>query len=554
MPKPSSDRPASATRNGSVPVSASCRFTPRRWGVAVGVGVGVAVRVAVGVGVDCAPNPPLGVSRRTGDLNGSCATAGAAVRAQRIAAAIAPARRTRFDIKNEAYSRRRTRSLPLVSVGLMEAQAATAAPSARARLEALRGSDTAQVAGLAGATIALQLTAVVFTVIFTRILGTNGYGSLAALINFSIILMVPGSALQVAAARQGMLGRLGTEGELAGTLARWTRHIGIGIVVVAVASILARKPLAELVNVDEEWAAASVPVTAMFWLLLCVERGLLQAARAYKPVANSILAEGPLRIVTALILVAALDVTGAYLGLLVAWAGLAVALNRILRRRLGAPDPQAAQHPLTALARNAAIPTAGLIFVAALQNVDVIMARHALDHDAAGVYAATTVAAKFIVWVSVGIGMWVLPEATRRAADGLDPRPVLARAVGLIALISVGALTLFGLFPTLLLRLAFGSDYESGDSILFMLGVAFCLLACTYVTVQFLLGLHRRAFVIGLLITAAAEPIVLANASSLRTFATRVLILQAITAAGALLAGALTRRDDRAGVADDGYL
>jgi len=430
----------------------------------------------------------------------------------------------------------------------MEAQAATAAPSLRARIDHLRRSETAQAAGLAVATIVQQLTAVVFTVVFTRILGTDGYGSLAALINFSVILIVPGAALQVAAARQGTLGRLGSGAELAATLERWTRHILVGLVAVTAVSILARAPLAELVNVDEQWAAAAVPVSASVWLLVCVQRGLLQAARAYRPVAVSIVAEGGIRIAGALVLVAAaLGVTGAYLGLLVAWSLNAVVLGRILRARLGAPARDAEQHPLSALARNAAIPTAGLVFVAALQNVDVIMARHALDDDAAGVYAATTVAAKFIVWVAVGIGLWVLPEATRRAAAGLDPRVVLARALALVALLSVPALAIFGVMPGLLLRVAFGPDYESGDAVLLLLGIAFSLLACTFVTVQFLLGLHRRAFVLWLLVAAAVEPLLLADAASLRDFAVRVLILQVVTAVGIVVAGALARRDDRAG-------
>ena len=64
--------------------------------------------------------------------------------------------------------------------------------------------------------MAANLVAVVFTVIFTRLLGADGYGSLAALLNLSVILFVPGSALQVAAAREATLGRLGRGGELAG--------------------------------------------------------------------------------------------------------------------------------------------------------------------------------------------------------------------------------------------------------------------------------------------------------------------------------------------------
>lgn len=419
----------------------------------------------------------------------------------------------------------------------MEAEAPTAPPSLRARLAAVRDSDTAQAAGLAVATIVQQLTAIVFTVVFTRILGTDGYGSLAALVNFSVILIVPGSALQVATARQGTLGRLGAGGELAATLERWTKHILVGIAAVTVISVLAREPLADLVNVDEQWAAAAMPVSAAVWLLLCVQRGLLQAARAYRPVALSIVVEGLVRMVAALALVAAFDVTGAYLGLLVAWLSMSVVLGRLLRDRLGAPAPGTPQHPLKALARNAAIPTAGLVFVAALQNVDVIMARHALDEDTAGVYAAATVAAKTIVWVSVGVGLWVLPEATRRAGAGDDPRGVLVRALAIIGGLSVPALAIFGLVPALLLRVAFGDDYESGDTILFLLGAAFSCLAATYVTVQFLLGLHRRVFVLGLLLAAAVEPFVLESAASLRDFAVRVLVLQAVTAAAMLVVG-----------------
>ena len=85
--------------------------------------------------------------------------------------------------------------------------------------------ETGKAIGLAAATMAANLVAVVFTVIFTRLLGADDYGSLAALLNLSVILFVPGSALQVAAAREGTLGRLGRGGELAGTLARWSRHI-----------------------------------------------------------------------------------------------------------------------------------------------------------------------------------------------------------------------------------------------------------------------------------------------------------------------------------------
>jgi O-antigen/teichoic acid export membrane protein len=175
------------------------------------------------------------------------------------------------------------------------------------------------------------------------------------------------------------------------------------------------------------------------------------------------------------------------------------------------------------------------------------MARQTLSDHAAGVYAATTVAAKLVVWVSVGIGLWVVPEATRRAAAGQDPRKVLARALGLVALLAVPSLAIFAAFPRLLLKLAFGPDYQSGDRVLLILGLAFALLAATYVTVQFLLGLHRRGFVVVLGVVALAEPLLLLEADTLRSFAWRVLIVQVVAAIALLVIGARVRRDPLAG-------
>ena len=401
--------------------------------------------------------------------------------------------------------------------------------------------ETGKAIGLAAATMAANLVQVVFTVIFTRILGADGYGSLAALLNVTVILFVPGAALQVAAAREATLGRLGRGGELAGTLARWSRHILVVLATIAVVSVIAREPLADVINIDQEWAAAAVPITGALWLLLCLQRGLLQSARAYREVGLSVLFEALGRLVLAIGLVAmGLDVTGAYLGTLTSIAVTAAALAWLLRRRLGPPDRTSRPHPLLELARDAALPIAALTLVAALQNVDVIMAKHVLDNAVAGVYAASTVAAKAVVWIAVGLGFWVLPEATRRAAAGRDPREVLLKALGLIAVLSACALAIFAAVPELLLRTAFGPDYESGSSVLFQLGAAYSLLAVSYLCVQFLLGLHRRAFALVLAVMAVLEPLLLTGAGDLEAFAHTVLLVHATTAV-VLLAISLTR-------------
>jgi O-antigen/teichoic acid export membrane protein len=112
---------------------------------------------------------------------------------------------------------------------------------------------------------------------------------------------------------------------------------------------------------------------------------------------------------------------------------------------------------------------------------------------------------------------------------------VLLRGLAVIGVISAGALVTFTAVPGLLLRLAFGPEYEAADVVLPTLGSAFALLAATYLGVQYLLGLRRSRFVLVLLAAAVAEPLLLWDAATLGSFAAIVLAVQAGAAVAVLL-------------------
>src|ERR1700761_5970828 len=117
-------------------------------------------------------------------------------------------------------------------------------------LERLRSSDTGKAAGLAGAMIANNVLALISSVVFARLL-TN-YGALAALVSYLVILTVAGQAVQVATAREGVLGHLGEGEELLATLERWARGLAVFTVIATIASILARQSIADAVGVPRQ--------------------------------------------------------------------------------------------------------------------------------------------------------------------------------------------------------------------------------------------------------------------------------------------------------------
>jgi O-antigen/teichoic acid export membrane protein len=390
---------------------------------------------------------------------------------------------------------------------------------------------------MAIATLGANAVAVVFTIVFTRMLGVSDYGALGALVSMFTILAVAGSALQVAVARETALGHLGSPGAVGATVRRWLAQLCVAGVALTGASVIFRDELADLVAVPgHEWAAAAIVPTGILWMLLGVLRGALQGLHRYAPVGQSVVLEATGRLALGLVLVlAGSGVTGAYLGTPLAMVLTAGWLAWLLQRTSGPAPAGARPRTLSSLVSGGWAPIVGLIFLAALQNVDVIIAKREMTDDAAGAYAAAVVAAKLVVWVAIGIGLYLLPEATRRAAAGLDPRPVFLRTLGILAAVAVPSLIIFLAVPSLLLRLAFGAEYTTAAGALALLGAAMALLAVAYLAVQYMLALRQTAFLWVLGVVAVAEPFLLtAGDLDLVSFATVVFALQCVAAGGAL--------------------
>jgi O-antigen/teichoic acid export membrane protein len=421
------------------------------------------------------------------------------------------------------------------------------------QLNSLRRSDTAKAAGLAAAMVANSVLALIATVVFARLLGD--YGSLAALVSYFLILSVVGQAIQVATAREGVLGHLGVGPALLATMRRWTKSLAIVTIGLTIISVLLRQPIADAVGVKHDpWGAALGLPAGCLWLELSILRGALQGVGDYKVVGISLIGEQAVRLISGALLAAVgLGVTGAYLGtpisFIVMGAYCVVHLRRYAARHTSTEvtvSEQVAGLSLWSHFARAWAPIAGLIVIAVLQNIDIIAAKHRFNgtKDLASSYAATAVAAKVLIWVAIGAGFYLVPEVSRRRASGEDTRPVLFRALAIIAVCAVPVLLIFAFGSHQLMSAVFKKSQLHATGSLLMLGVAFTVLAATYLAIQYMLALKRTWFLIALAAVAIAEPILLLQASKRPDgFAAVVLGVQA---AGALLAFAMALRRDNA--------
>ena len=174
----------------------------------------------------------------------------------------------------------------------------------------------------------------------------------------------------------------------------------------------------------------------------------------------------------------------------------------------------------------------GLTLLLALQELHIIIVKHEASDDAASSYAVAAVAAKAIMWIAIGLGLYLLPEATRRAKSGEDARPILLRTLGLIAAMAVPMVLIYSVAGEPLLRTVFGDDLTDASDALPFLGMAMSLLACSYLSVQYLLAMGKASFLFVLAAGVVVEVVLLlAIGDDLTAIAITLFCIQAVCAA-----------------------
>ncbi len=356
---------------------------------------------------------------------------------------------------------------------------------------------------LAGAAGVGNLLGLAFTVVIAHALGAVDYGSLAALVSAFLVVSIAGSALQITVARETSLEVEHHDGGIVHNVRDWINRLLVITLGAVVVGVLLRQPIADLVGVGgAPWAASAVLASGAAWLLLSTLRGVLQGLGRFGWVAISVVGEAGFRLVFAVALVSAGGgVTGGFLGSglsVVAMAAILLvpisASLRTMSERVEADRvPSGAEHGLSNIAARSWPALMALTLIALLQNSDVIMVKRNAAEAVAGAYAANSVAAKVIVWIAIGLGLWVVPETARRGA-GRGAIRVLTRVLALLGAAGCAMVAIYAVAGPQLLRAGFGEEFDIAASSLPTLAAAMSLLSMSYIVAQHFLALGRRTF------------------------------------------------------------
>lgn len=378
-----------------------------------------------------------------------------------------------------------------------------------------------QAGPLALAGLVANCGSVVVTVVLARLLITQDYGALNQLIGVFFVVSTPGSAVLVAVVRratswQGPLDAVGPWG------VRLHRRGTCALLVFGAAVVVSGPGLAGLLGRHDPAGIDLIALAGAVWVLLCVDRGLLQAHREYGALSANLLIEGGLRTAAMLVFAGAgFGVDGVAAGVLLAEIGTSVHARVVADRawRVGDSAPWSvvavakswraawrSEGRLAAprgLRRDLVAAAVALATIALLQYVDVIVMGRVAPR-AAGAYAAVSVSSKALVFVSLVVAGYLLPEAAISWRDGGHALRQLGVA---LALVSVPAVVLVGVAiaaPGPFLSTFFPARYVSAAGAFLPLALAMVCLSITVLLTMYLLGVGDRRIAVLLAIAAVA--------------------------------------------------
>jgi O-antigen/teichoic acid export membrane protein len=453
----------------------------------------------------------------------------------------------------------------------------------RHQAESLRGGIL-QAGPVAVAGLLVNGLGVVVVVLIARLVSPRAYGTIAILLGLFFVLSMPGSAVLVGVVRRVTIWqKLGEMHRVHPWALRVYRMVAGAVVLEAVIVWLAKGRIAHELRLPNTAGVFAILVAAGIWMLLSVDRGLLQAHRDYRGLAGNLLIEGGVRSAFVVGLVAAGFGVGGYaIGIFIgevvaatharwlasrAWPAMSPAgtgTPHVAVPEQPAPEPPATvptapssrgtiggetpgsgpgsingRPPVAAVARRALLYDVmaafiGLALLALLQNVDVlILGRQAGNSNTIGSYAAISVASKALVFGALALGSYLLPEATIRWNEGGHALRQLGVTLLFLAVPAVLLLGVSIVIPKQFITLFFSAKLASAASAFAPLVAAMIFLAISVLLTNYLFGAGRRWIVIVLAVGAALSVVLVAGAHGNPDHTAKAdLIVQAALAAG----------------------
>jgi O-antigen/teichoic acid export membrane protein len=328
-----------------------------------------------------------------------------------------------------------------------------------------------------------------------RLLGPAAYSTVASAVAALYILTLAGPVMQTVAMRfAGRAMGLNDPGQVR-TVAVRVGALGLGLaVMVALAVLVLNRTAAEYLQLSDRRIVYVLSAATIAGMLVAGNRGVLQGLQRFVALSVNVAIDNATRVVLAIVAIAAHS--GAFgaviafgLGPTVAWIHSAWLLGRN-RPTLGVR----ASLSFREVSRYALSAAVGVMGVTFLFNADVILVKHYLPADQAGIYAAGSVLGRVIYFVGLTVAGVMFPEVTARHARDVAHINVVDVSLLFIGALSVVFIGVYMILPQLVL-FPLGSAFAGTRPLLGLFALALSLLTVANLLVNYFLSVNSLRFV-----------------------------------------------------------
>ena len=337
-----------------------------------------------------------------------------------------------------------------------------------------------------------------YQIVMARMLGPSDYGILAVLISFTYIFTIPTSAIQIAVSKKIAIFNVKKEyDKMSGLFFSFLRKLFVFSIAIFFVFVILSFFIIKPLNISF-WLLILTGTLIIASFIYPLASGSLQGMKKFSALGWNTLLVFFIKIIVAIILVIlGFKVYGAILGFVIGMIfGFIFALPYI-KEIINAKIDKNKIKILTK--ENNLIFLSILVFVF-IYSIDVILARVFFPSEIVGQYAVISTIGKIILFSTMSIGNVMFPISAERHHAGVKTKGIIKKASLYVFILCAVAVTLFILFPELIIKLLFGNQYLGTAKLLPYLGIAFSFIAFLNILILYRISKNEFNFLHLLLI------------------------------------------------------
>jgi O-antigen/teichoic acid export membrane protein len=334
----------------------------------------------------------------------------------------------------------------------------------------------------------------VYHAVAGRTLGPRQYGEVAALVGLYTVGSVANLTLVLVLARYAAsLDAAGRPGAVRHIVRRSSQLLALPTVVFFLLTVALAVPVARFENFDSPVPVIWLGLAIAAYCYTAVPRGILQGTQRFTALSANLGLELVVRVASlAVLLAVGVAVTGSMIAML---AGVTVAYLAgmwMLRDLFHVQRESVRMRAMTSFGLTAAAGTLGIML---LYTLDVVLAEHYLNKFDGGIYGSLNKIEVIIYYGTLSVSQVLFPRVVEAIATRRHPARLLLLSAGLMTVLGLGAVIVFGLTGGLIAALLFGSQFKAAQPYVLTMGLIGLGLSLDNLLVQFLMAVNDRVFI-----------------------------------------------------------